>query len=31
MKYILAINADLDENENEKYSYIILFSGIPKR
>jgi len=31
MKHILAVNVDLDENENEKYSYIILFSEIPKR
>jgi hypothetical protein len=24
------INVDLDENEDEKYTYIILFNGIPK-
>jgi hypothetical protein len=29
MHYIFATNVHLDENENEKYIYIILFNGIP--
>ncbi len=30
MQLILVTNVDLDENENEKYTYIIIFSDIPK-
>jgi hypothetical protein len=30
MQLILAANVDLDQNENEKYTYIIIFNGIPK-
>jgi hypothetical protein len=28
--FIVVTNVDLDENENEKYTYIIIFSDIPK-
>jgi hypothetical protein len=31
MQLILANNVNLDENENEKYTYIIHFLGHPKR
>jgi hypothetical protein len=30
MRFIFMTNVDSDENENEKYIYIIFFSGIPK-
>ncbi len=30
MKLTFVTNFNLDENEDEKYIYIIFFSGIPK-